>query len=112
MSFKCVLFTGFELARGYHIERDNYVADLLRKPPVPPDEGCDTVVKPIKQEENDENITGEEKEDKAELSHKRKLEKTNIQENTKKKRHKRKKYTSDSSSMEKSDRSYDFKYDY
>ncbi|KPI94165.1 Putative tyrosine-protein phosphatase 1 [Papilio xuthus] len=100
----------FELARGYHIERDNYIADLLGKTPPPPDEGCETIVKPIKQEENDEKITCEEKEG---INHKRKHEeKTNIHKNTKKKKHKRKKYKSNSSSMDKSDRSYDFKYDY
>ncbi|KPJ06767.1 Tyrosine-protein phosphatase [Papilio machaon] len=99
----------FELARGYHIERDNYIADLLGKTPPPPDEGCDTIVKPIKQQENVEKITCKEKEG---ISHKRKQEQVTISENTKKKKRKRKKYTSDSSSMDKSDRSYDFKYDY
>ncbi|XP_014369543.2 RNA/RNP complex-1-interacting phosphatase [Papilio machaon] len=99
----------FELARGYHIERDNYIADLLGKTPPPPDEGCDTIVKPIKQQENVEKITCKEKEG---ISHKRKQEQATISENTKKKKRKRKKHTSDSSSMDKSDRSYDFKYDY
>ncbi|XP_034829271.1 RNA/RNP complex-1-interacting phosphatase [Maniola hyperantus] len=37
----------FETARGYKIERENYIADLLGKPPPPPDVGRDTVVKPI-----------------------------------------------------------------
>ncbi|XP_045769379.1 RNA/RNP complex-1-interacting phosphatase-like [Maniola jurtina] len=37
----------FEAARGYKIERENYIADLLGKPPPPPDVGRDTVVKPI-----------------------------------------------------------------
>lgn len=41
------IFLGFETARGYKIERENYIADLLGKPPPPPDVGKDTIVKPV-----------------------------------------------------------------
>lgn len=37
----------FEKARGYQIERGNYIADLLGTPPPEPDLGRDTVVKPV-----------------------------------------------------------------
>ncbi|XP_026748764.1 RNA/RNP complex-1-interacting phosphatase isoform X3 [Galleria mellonella] len=37
----------FERARGYQIERKNYVADILGKKPPPPDLGNSTPVKPI-----------------------------------------------------------------
>ncbi|GBP90088.1 Tyrosine-protein phosphatase [Eumeta japonica] len=39
--------TQFEKARGYHIERENYIADLLGKSPPPPSLGPDTDIKPI-----------------------------------------------------------------
>nr|XP_026498669.1 RNA/RNP complex-1-interacting phosphatase [Vanessa tameamea] len=37
----------FEIARGYQIERANFIADLLGKTPIPPDLGKETVVKPV-----------------------------------------------------------------
>ncbi|CAH1636558.1 unnamed protein product [Spodoptera littoralis] len=37
----------FEKARGYQIERENYVADLLGEKPPPPDVGKDTKIKPL-----------------------------------------------------------------
>ncbi|KAH9630100.1 hypothetical protein HF086_004806, partial [Spodoptera exigua] len=37
----------FEKARGYQIERENYVADLLGQTPPPPDVGKDTKIKPL-----------------------------------------------------------------
>ncbi|XP_047531177.1 RNA/RNP complex-1-interacting phosphatase homolog isoform X1 [Vanessa atalanta] len=37
----------FEIARGYQIERANFIADLLGKTPPPPDLGKETVVKPV-----------------------------------------------------------------
>lgn len=44
-----VLFLSeFEKARGYKIERENYVANLLGILPPPPDLGKDTKLKPIK----------------------------------------------------------------
>ncbi|XP_050348743.1 RNA/RNP complex-1-interacting phosphatase [Nymphalis io] len=38
----------FEMARGYQIERANFIADLLGKSPAAPDLGTDTVIKPVK----------------------------------------------------------------
>ncbi|XP_063826666.1 RNA/RNP complex-1-interacting phosphatase [Ostrinia nubilalis] len=43
----------FELARGYQIERDNYIADILGKPPPPPQFGNHTKVKPIQNGDED-----------------------------------------------------------
>ncbi|CAH4037995.1 unnamed protein product [Pieris brassicae] len=37
----------FEKARGYKIERENYIADLLGKTPPPPDIGPKTDIKPL-----------------------------------------------------------------
>ncbi|XP_050563257.1 RNA/RNP complex-1-interacting phosphatase [Spodoptera frugiperda] len=37
----------FEKARGYQIERENYIADLLGEEPPPPDVGKDTKIKPL-----------------------------------------------------------------
>uniref|UniRef100_A0A2A4JI19 Tyrosine specific protein phosphatases domain-containing protein n=1 Tax=Heliothis virescens TaxID=7102 RepID=A0A2A4JI19_HELVI len=37
----------FEKARGYQIERENYIADLLGSKPPPPDVGRDTHIKPV-----------------------------------------------------------------
>ncbi|XP_075975545.1 uncharacterized protein LOC142976176 isoform X2 [Anticarsia gemmatalis] len=37
----------FEKARGYQIERQNYIADLLGTEPPKPDLGCDTYIKPV-----------------------------------------------------------------
>lgn len=42
-----VYITGFENARGYQIERDNYIVDLLGKVPPPPDLSRTTHLKPI-----------------------------------------------------------------
>ncbi|XP_048485328.1 RNA/RNP complex-1-interacting phosphatase homolog [Plutella xylostella] len=39
----------FEKARGYHIERKNYLADLLGEPPHSPDKGRHTEVQPVQQ---------------------------------------------------------------
>ncbi|CAH2084885.1 unnamed protein product [Euphydryas editha] len=47
----------FEIARGYQIERDNFIADLLGKSPPPPDVGKETKVKPV---ENKYNVKSEE----------------------------------------------------
>lgn len=41
------LFAEFEKARGYKIERENYIADLLGKKPPPPDVGKETNIKPL-----------------------------------------------------------------
>ncbi|XP_023945689.2 RNA/RNP complex-1-interacting phosphatase homolog [Bicyclus anynana] len=38
----------FEEARGYKIERNNYIADIMGKAPQSPDVGKETIVKPIK----------------------------------------------------------------
>ncbi|CAH0720112.1 unnamed protein product, partial [Brenthis ino] len=40
----------FEIARGYQIERNNYIADLIGKAPPPPDLGKHTVLKPVRNE--------------------------------------------------------------
>lgn len=37
----------FEKARGYQIERDNYIADLIGTSPPPPDVGQETEIKPL-----------------------------------------------------------------
>ncbi|XP_053604641.1 RNA/RNP complex-1-interacting phosphatase isoform X2 [Plodia interpunctella] len=42
----------FEIARGYQIERDNYIADLLGKSPPEPDLGKDTIIKPQNDRKN------------------------------------------------------------
>lgn len=41
------MFTEFEKARGYQIERENYIADLLGKQVPPPDLESHTKVKPV-----------------------------------------------------------------
>lgn len=46
----------FEKARGYQIERDNYLADLAGKEPPPPDVGQDTKLKPIREEKHKKDI--------------------------------------------------------
>lgn len=45
-NLKCIV-AGFEKARGYQIERENYIADILKTAPRPPDIGKTTVIKPI-----------------------------------------------------------------
>lgn len=41
------LVAEFEKARGYQIERENYIADLLGTTPPPPDVGKETDIKPV-----------------------------------------------------------------
>ncbi|KAJ0183198.1 hypothetical protein K1T71_001174 [Dendrolimus kikuchii] len=45
----------FEKARGYQIERENYLADLMGNEPPPPDVGRDTELKPLKEEKYKKN---------------------------------------------------------
>ncbi|KAL0880039.1 hypothetical protein ABMA27_002532 [Loxostege sticticalis] len=47
----------FEAARGYQIERENYIADILGKKPPPPHLGNSTQVKPV--ENGDEDMSSE-----------------------------------------------------
>lgn len=42
-----LIVAGFEKARGYQIERENYIADIMGIAPRPPDIGRNTVIKPI-----------------------------------------------------------------
>lgn len=47
------LVVEFETARGYHIERKNYIADVLGEKPLPPDKGPHTKpVMPVKVTDN------------------------------------------------------------
>lgn len=47
MIIKHNVVSGFEKARGYEIERDNYKADLLGITPPPADVGKETDIKPV-----------------------------------------------------------------
>lgn len=46
LQFQCIV-TEFEKARGYQIERKNYIADLLGQPPLSPEVGEETDIQPI-----------------------------------------------------------------
>ncbi|CAK1555397.1 unnamed protein product [Leptosia nina] len=45
----------FEKARGYKIERENYIADILGKKPPPPDIGVSTTINPIDTDDCQDN---------------------------------------------------------
>ncbi|CAK1585265.1 unnamed protein product [Parnassius mnemosyne] len=104
----------FELARGYQIERDNYVADLLGKRPPSPDIGRDTTIKPIVQKDKfkkrkasrfeSQKAYGEE----TKFYYNGKFNKERSEEESR--RGKRRK--SDRTSSDHSDRSFDYKFDY
>ncbi|OWR40823.1 tyrosine phosphatase [Danaus plexippus plexippus] len=93
----------FQRARGYAIERQNYVADILGEIPPPPDVGpdCSTIVRPI-----DDTI------DESPVKHnKTKKSKKNFNCNiTTDKNYKNKK--SNPSDYGRSSNKYNFKYDY
>ncbi|XP_068633990.1 RNA/RNP complex-1-interacting phosphatase isoform X2 [Battus philenor] len=106
----------FELARGYQIERENYIADLLGKTPPPPDVGCDTIIKPI--ENNNSKFTTPMKKDIIKHFNEKGAKKEDSRscrvnsEAVKSDKKKIKKSTRKASERKRSDSPYDFKYDY
>ncbi|XP_039755164.1 RNA/RNP complex-1-interacting phosphatase homolog [Pararge aegeria] len=114
----------FEEARGYKMERDNYIADLLGKTVPPPDVGNDTIVKPIVNKRtveycsplndyNDEDSNNDESKKRRfgnQSTPKRRRDNTNKrnEKSIKSSKHKKRR----DSAPEKSSYQYDYKYDY
>ncbi|XP_023937971.2 RNA/RNP complex-1-interacting phosphatase homolog [Bicyclus anynana] len=112
----------FEEARGYKIERNNYIADIMGMPPPAPVFGQETIVKPIKRsqveyqsplnednnEDDDKDNNEDDDEDNRSESRKKKYYGSGHRRNRRKKFKDKESYaTSRQSSYV-----YDYKYDY
>ncbi|CAG5028708.1 unnamed protein product [Parnassius apollo] len=102
----------FELARGYQIERDNYVADLLGKRPPSPDIGLETTIKPIAQKDKSKNWKVSRFDQKAYDGEETKFYKRKFNRERSEEESRRGKRRRNRSSSDYSDRSFDYKFDY
>lgn len=105
----------FEIARGYQIERDNFIADLLGKSPPPPDIGVETDIKPVEEKYNVKSTSpyrNKEPYQREEYPQKRTLNKITSKGDKSSRYHSSKKMKRERSISKSSTSSYEFDYRY
>ncbi|XP_045449601.1 RNA/RNP complex-1-interacting phosphatase homolog [Melitaea cinxia] len=105
----------FEIARGYQIERDNFIADLLGKSPPPPDLGKETNVKPVEEKYYVKSKSVSRNEEQEKYPQKRTLNRITSRDSDKSSRYHSSKKMKRSRSISKSSTSsyeFDYRYDY